>query len=92
MRPIKLWLRKISQAMQRLCDTISLKMMNLTEKEQRILKKMVKEQEQLNNSSVSFIIVSIKCLPVCCYKKYLLDLNQNSWSAPFHLFLVGKIS
>ena len=39
-------------------DKLSLKMMNLTEKEHKILKKMAKEQEQKNKSSVSFIIVS----------------------------------
>ena len=59
MEMIKFWLRKFLDILHRWNEKLNLKMMNLTEKEHRILKKMVKEQEQINNCSVSFIIVSL---------------------------------
>ena len=57
---IKFWLRKFLDILHRWNEKLNLKMMNLTEKEHRILKKMVKEQEQISNTSVSFIIVSLE--------------------------------
>ena len=57
-RMVKQICRKFLEVIHRVFDKISLKMMNLTEKEHKILKKMAKEQEQKNKSSVSFIIVS----------------------------------
>ena len=56
---IRGWMRKVFEAISRLLDKISLKLMNLTEREQMILKKMSKEQEEKNKSSVSFIIVGL---------------------------------
>ena len=57
-RMVKQIFRKFLEVIHRVFDKLSLKMMNLTEKEHKILKKMAKEQEQKNKSSVSFIIVS----------------------------------
>ena len=54
---VKQFLKKVTEMIHKVFDKISLKMMNLTEKEHKILKKMAKEQEQKNNCSVSFIIV-----------------------------------
>ena len=56
---IRGWMKKVFEAISRLLDKISLKLMNLTEREQMILKKMSKEQEEKNKSSVSFIIVGL---------------------------------
>ena len=57
-RMVKQIFKKFFEVIHRVFDKLSLKMMNLTEKEHKILKKMAKEQEQKNKSSVSFIIVS----------------------------------
>ena len=51
----KLW-RKFFKFCENILEKIGFRMMNLTEQEETILKRMVREQETMRQSSVSFII------------------------------------
>ena len=53
---VKKVLRKFCKLCQNILEKIGFRMMNLTEQEETILKRMMVEQETLRRSSVSFII------------------------------------